>query len=834
MAASEGPDTEPWFTLSTLSHQPTPWRVLPSMQPRPGLYNDGVVAGLDFLLAELARRDMTAVLCLNNMWPWSGGFAQYVSWATGEDRIPYMPPAEGGSWDVFQAFASRFFDEPRALEMADAHVRYVVTRTNAISGVAYRDDPTIMAWELANEPRPMKAVAGYRRWINATAALIKSLDANHLVTIGSEGRTPFPKSYVGMDFAVDHAFADIDYTTIHVWAQNWEWYNPDEGAPSLERALRLALAYVREHVAASARLRKPLILEEFGMSRDSNVHERGTPTTLRDHYYGVVLDEVVRQQTALLSAAPAGGGGGDPSSRRSSASTSGRGAARAARAPRQPATEKEVLKAHCWRPATRWSATRRTRPPATLSSTTTSRPSPSSPTPPPPSPPPRSTSTSAAAVAAAAAPRPAAAAGGRAAAAAAFEDEAVHAAPASDAWPHAVAQAEVLDGAALDRALWRAQHPPSCEAVRCWKWRDKRAAAARWPRRSSRWSAPLPRRSPRTARCARAGGAAVRRRPPPPPAAGAAAPAADELLVRRAVGGGGGGGGRRRRGARVEVLLAPVEEHDSAERAPPPRAPARARRPPGVAQRAVAAAARPASFFGGALLRHLLRPSPKAHAHAVRVYEAVEWAPTRHSSAAAAASDCRRLPPSPPPAARRRRRRREWGGSDRAVCSPSAASRVRREPRRRPAPRRRRQRRDGGAPPPPAPPRTSYRGRSAARARRRGSATARRSSRRSSSRAARRSSAIPAESTMLRAMMRAFRPRPSWLLPVEPPKAPPILGLLGGLLGGEEQAAATRPTRRRRRRRRAGCDGAAAAGGAAGSSRRAPRGRGARRHGSRR
>ena len=73
---------------------------------------------------------------------------------------------------------------------------------------------------------------GYRRWINATAALIKSLDANHLVTIGSEGRTPFPKSYVGMDFAVDHAFADIDYTTIHVWAQNWEWYNPDEGAPS--------------------------------------------------------------------------------------------------------------------------------------------------------------------------------------------------------------------------------------------------------------------------------------------------------------------------------------------------------------------------------------------------------------------------------------------------------------------------------------------------------------------------------------------------------------------------------------------------------------------------
>ena len=53
------------------------------MQPALRVYNRAVIAGLDFLLVELARRDMTAVLVLGNMWPWSGGFAQYVSWATG-------------------------------------------------------------------------------------------------------------------------------------------------------------------------------------------------------------------------------------------------------------------------------------------------------------------------------------------------------------------------------------------------------------------------------------------------------------------------------------------------------------------------------------------------------------------------------------------------------------------------------------------------------------------------------------------------------------------------------------------------------------------------------
>ena len=90
LAASEGPDQdESWFALGA----PTPWRILPSMQPSPGAYNEAVVAGLDFLLAEMAKRDMTAVLILGNMWPWSGGFAQYVAWATSTHPPSSTTPA---------------------------------------------------------------------------------------------------------------------------------------------------------------------------------------------------------------------------------------------------------------------------------------------------------------------------------------------------------------------------------------------------------------------------------------------------------------------------------------------------------------------------------------------------------------------------------------------------------------------------------------------------------------------------------------------------------------------------------------------------------------------
>src|SRR3546814_10545953 len=41
------------------------------------------LAGLDFAMAEIAKRGMTAVLVLGNFWEWSGGFSTWLYRATG-------------------------------------------------------------------------------------------------------------------------------------------------------------------------------------------------------------------------------------------------------------------------------------------------------------------------------------------------------------------------------------------------------------------------------------------------------------------------------------------------------------------------------------------------------------------------------------------------------------------------------------------------------------------------------------------------------------------------------------------------------------------------------
>lgn len=84
-----------------------PAKVEPTLQVEPGVYNDTIFAGLDYLLAEMGKRDMVAVLYLNNSWEWSGGYGQYLEWA-GHGKAPVRTIPWRKRTDIFLINELRF------------------------------------------------------------------------------------------------------------------------------------------------------------------------------------------------------------------------------------------------------------------------------------------------------------------------------------------------------------------------------------------------------------------------------------------------------------------------------------------------------------------------------------------------------------------------------------------------------------------------------------------------------------------------------------------------------------------------------------------------------
>ncbi|HVF30490.1 MAG TPA: cellulase family glycosylhydrolase, partial [Pyrinomonadaceae bacterium] len=256
-------------------------RVGPPLQPELGMFDARALDGLDIILAEMARRDMKAVIFFSNNWEWSGGFQQYVDWRW---LVPNDLKGRKLDWDELRDMVGRFYLCTECKSDYLRQVNYVMGRTNTVNRRKYTEDPTIMAWELANEPRPMWPAirAEYKKWITTTAAAIKSRDQKHLVTIGHEGSIGTESLELFEDI---HADRNVDYLTLHIWPKNWAWFAEGQLPGDFPMVVKRTEDYIREHIVVAKRLNKPLVIEEFGLPRDGMSFDPSSSTTLRDRYY---------------------------------------------------------------------------------------------------------------------------------------------------------------------------------------------------------------------------------------------------------------------------------------------------------------------------------------------------------------------------------------------------------------------------------------------------------------------------------------------------------------------------------------------------------------------
>jgi len=261
--------------------------------------DEDLLAGLDFCLAEMSKRNMRGILFVSNYWQWSGGFAQYVRWATGETiPDPDKPQIGKGNWSGFMKFSARLYTVPAANQLYLDYVAGLIQRRNTINGRIYRDDPAIMTWELANEPRPTEtAIPAFCDWVDATARFIHEHDPNHLVCTGSEGiHGCLDREDV---FIASHKTPAIDYVTVHMWLKNWGWLKDPQLGAAYEVAAGRARDHVEQHNAiATDNLKKPLVLEEFGLPRDHENYSPDSPTTARDEYYRRMFAQVAESAKA--------------------------------------------------------------------------------------------------------------------------------------------------------------------------------------------------------------------------------------------------------------------------------------------------------------------------------------------------------------------------------------------------------------------------------------------------------------------------------------------------------------------------------------------------------
>jgi|GEM_PF-1809313 len=204
------------------------------LQPEPGEYSEDAFQALDRLVAAAGERGIRLVLPLTNYWDWQGGIPQYVSWVDGAESK--------GDFYTNEECRQLYFD----------FIEYVLTRENTVTGVEYRNDPTIMMWEHANEPDG--SGGDFYQWVEDVAAHITSIDDNHLVSTG-----------MGMDtgtshFREAHSRDGIDAYSLHIWADSAEGHTgigPDGG-----------IEVLREHKGAADDLGMPLYAGEYGWPVD--------------------------------------------------------------------------------------------------------------------------------------------------------------------------------------------------------------------------------------------------------------------------------------------------------------------------------------------------------------------------------------------------------------------------------------------------------------------------------------------------------------------------------------------------------------------------------------
>lgn len=231
-----------WGFMDGINHGHT-------MQPELGVYSSkeakSAFERLDFTVAEANKRGIRLVIALTNNWGDFGGMPQYVNWLEGDHH-------------------DDFYRLDEAREAYKNYAAQLLNRTNKYTGVAYNQDPTIMTWELANEPRAQSDTSGelLYNWAKEMSEYVRELAPKQLIALGSEGffKRDGEDDWTyngneGVDWDRIITLPNINYGTFHLYPEHWGKHNAEQWGTQ----------WIIDHVKAGNAANKPVVLEEYGI-----------------------------------------------------------------------------------------------------------------------------------------------------------------------------------------------------------------------------------------------------------------------------------------------------------------------------------------------------------------------------------------------------------------------------------------------------------------------------------------------------------------------------------------------------------------------------------------
>jgi mannan endo-1,4-beta-mannosidase len=138
------------------------------LEPEPGRFNQAAFERVDYALRAARSRGIKIIPTIIGDDARAGGTGcVYLRW-----RGISVP-------DCSLINMEPFWTDPGVLADVKAHVKGLLEHVNVYTGVAYKDDPTILGWDLLNgggSPTP---------WTRQIAQYVRSLDSRHLILSGA-------------------------------------------------------------------------------------------------------------------------------------------------------------------------------------------------------------------------------------------------------------------------------------------------------------------------------------------------------------------------------------------------------------------------------------------------------------------------------------------------------------------------------------------------------------------------------------------------------------------------------------------------------------------------